>query len=106
MDRPANESNQEAIITAVSNASGVFTVTATDDTTGTALPSQAVADGHTAVVIADPDNAGRVLVGPAGGTHAVPLEPGGSAEYAVENVDALGFTANSDGDGVIVTGEV
>lgn len=72
---------------------------ATDDTTGSSLPSNDVPDGVAVVVQAKHDNSGRVAVG-LSSSPTLELAAGQSMTYQPTNTDQITIQANSAGDGV------
>jgi len=74
--------------------------TATDDTSGSTLASNAVPEGVAVLVQANDANTDPVLLGPAGGPFVVDLAPRESVALNVADTDAIGLQAQTAGDGV------
>lgn len=78
--------------------SGVYTEDKTVGTTAEALTSQAVPVGADVVVLAHPENGDRGFVGGANGDGVViPLDAGQSANFAVDNMDAIQVKGDAAG---------
>lgn len=72
---------------------------ATDDTTGSTLPTNTVPEGVSVVVQAKNGNADVVRVGLTA-SPTLELSPGDSVTYRVQNTDQINLVAVSNGDGV------
>ncbi|QZP37749.1 hypothetical protein [Halobaculum magnesiiphilum] len=101
---PANQAEQARTNDRLGNADAVFTDKLTPSTSGEVLPSHEVKEGCEVLVLADPDNAGPIYIGPEG-SETIPLAKGNGVTKRVSNTDALAAKASSDGDTLHITGE-
>lgn len=101
---PAARDEQERQTKRLGNFGSGVDGSATDDGTGSTLPSNAVAPGVSVLVQAKPGNAEAVKVGLTS-SPTVSVPAGSSVSYRVQNTDQINIVANTSGDGVNFTAE-
>lgn len=101
---PAGRDQQAKATNRLGNFGSGVDGSATDDTTGSSLPTNAVAPGVEVLVQAKPGNGSPIAVGLTS-SPTVQVDPGQSITYRVQNTDQITIVAGTSGDGVNFTVE-